>query len=156
MMRLCGCIFQNGGSSWVIRYIYVCQSGLYQNATDRENKLYINQGDLTFTEEAKKYGLNDPGFSIQAYFFDYDRDSDLDMFLINHRHDFENNNLITPRDQIKYDEFSSYQLYQNNGNGTFSRVTQKSGIINYISIKLAGPEINRFGIGAIVSINYGK
>ena len=111
--------------------IYVCRSGLYQNATDRENLLYINQGDLTFSEQAKKYGLNEPGFSIQAYFFDYDRDNDLDMFLINHRHDFENNNLVKPRNEIKYDKFSSDQLYQNNGNGTFTRVTKKAGILNY-------------------------
>lgn len=111
--------------------IYICQSGLYQNSVDRENRLYINQGNLTFIDEAKKYGLNDPGFSIQAYFIDYDRDNDLDMFLINHRHDFENNNLVIPRDQIKYDIFSSDQLYRNNGNGTFSNVTQQSKINNY-------------------------
>lgn len=111
--------------------IYVCRSGLYQNNSDRENKLYINQGDLSFTEEAKKYGLNDPGFSIQAYFFDYDRDNDLDLFLINHRHDFENNNLVIARNSIKYDPLSSDQLYRNNGNGHYTNVTQQSGIINY-------------------------
>jgi len=111
--------------------IYVCRSGLYQHDKDRENLLYINQGDLTFKEEAKKYGLNDAGFSIQAYFFDYDRDNDLDMFLINHRYDFENNNLVTPREQIKYTADRSDQLYQNNGKGHFTNVTQTSGIVNY-------------------------
>ena len=72
--------------------IYVSRSGLYQNPSDRENLLYINNGDLTFTERAVQYGLNDAGFSIQAYFFDFDQDNDLDMYLVNHRYDFENNN----------------------------------------------------------------
>ena len=111
--------------------IYVSRSGLYQNPTDRENLLFINNGDLTFTERASQYGLNDSGFSTQAYFFDYDRDNDLDLFLVNHRYDFENNNTVVPRDSIGYDQFSSDQLYRNNGNGTFSNVTKDAGIINY-------------------------
>src|SRR5581483_3486653 len=48
------------------------------------NLLYINNGDQTFAEQAAEYGLADPGFSTQAAFFDYDKDGDLDMFLINH------------------------------------------------------------------------
>jgi len=111
--------------------IYVSRSGLYRNSADRENQLFINNGDLTFSEEAEKFGLNDPGFSTQAYFLDYDRDNDLDMFLVNHRYDFENNNSVIPRNQISYDKFSSDHLYQNNGNGYFSNVTKESGIINY-------------------------
>lgn len=62
--------------------IYICRSGL-PNATDRTNLLYINNHDLTFTESATAFGLNDSGYSTQASFFDYDRDGDLDMFLIN-------------------------------------------------------------------------
>lgn len=111
--------------------IYLSRSGLYQHDKDRENRLYINNGDLTFSEQAKAYGLNDAGFSIQAYFLDYDKDNDLDLFLINHRYDFENNNLVTPREQIKYDTLSSDQLYRNNGYGCFTKVTEKAGIINY-------------------------
>ena len=110
--------------------IYVSRSGLHQQA-DRENLLYINNGDLTFTEKAKGYGLNDAGFSIQAYFLDYDRDNDLDLFLVNHRYDFENNNTVIARDKVGYDQFSSDQLYRNNADGTFSNVTKASGIINY-------------------------
>jgi len=62
--------------------IYICRSGL-PNSTDRTNLLYINNHDLTFTESAIAFGLNDSGYSTQASFFDYDRDGDLDMFLIN-------------------------------------------------------------------------
>lgn len=50
----------------------------------RRNQLFINKGNLKFSEEAKAYGLDDPGYSTQAAFFDYDRDGDLDMYLMNH------------------------------------------------------------------------
>src|SRR5882672_1497757 len=63
--------------------IYICRSASGSPA-QRFNLLYINNGDLTFTERAAEYGLADPGYSTQAAFFDYDKDGDLDMFLINH------------------------------------------------------------------------
>ena len=47
--------------------------------TNKENELFINQGNLTFSEEAAKWGLNNQGFSTHASFFDYDRDGDLDL-----------------------------------------------------------------------------
>src|SRR6266496_4276612 len=61
--------------------IYICRSadGL---PSRRKNLLFINNGDLTFTEKAAEYGLDNDGFSTQASFFDYDKDGDLDMFLI--------------------------------------------------------------------------
>src|SRR6476469_9905701 len=62
--------------------IYICRSGL-SNPEFRKNLLFINNGDLTFTEKAHEYGLDDAGYSTQASFFDYDKDGDLDMMLIN-------------------------------------------------------------------------
>lgn len=63
--------------------IYVCKT-LYDNHVDlRINELYINNGDLTFTESAEEYGLNDPWRSQQATFIDIDNDNDLDVFLVN-------------------------------------------------------------------------
>ncbi|MCB0688622.1 MAG: VCBS repeat-containing protein, partial [Saprospiraceae bacterium] len=73
------------GDGWLD--IYICRSAA-QNPDSRRNLLFINQtskdGTITFTEEAKKFGLDDPAYSTQAAFFDYDRDGDLDMFLLNH------------------------------------------------------------------------
>lgn len=63
--------------------IYVCKVGEYKTLKST-NQLFINNGDLTFTESAKQVGLNFSGFSTQSTFFDYDRDGDLDMFLMNH------------------------------------------------------------------------
>lgn len=69
--------------------IYVCYSGLRPDSL-RRNQLFINNGAQTpgamptFTERAHEYGLDDSGYSVQATFFDYDRDGDLDCFLINH------------------------------------------------------------------------
>lgn len=69
--------------------IYICRSGLKEDTT-RSNLLYINQGDNTFKEQGEAYGLNDEGTSNQAYFFDFDRDGDLDAYVLNHPIDFEN------------------------------------------------------------------
>ena len=68
--------------------IYVCYSG-HMPAEARINQLFINQGtdaqgSPRFQEQAQQYGLADSAYSTNASFFDYDRDNDLDMFLLNH------------------------------------------------------------------------
>lgn len=109
--------------------IYVCKSGSLQNNDLRKNKLFINKKDNTFKEEAAKYGLDHFGFSVQSYFFDYDQDGDLDMYLVNHRPDFRNNIGINLENQKSIKEYSSDQLFRND-NGTFTNVTQLAGISN--------------------------
>lgn len=109
--------------------IYVCKSGSLTDHQLRENLLFINQGDNTFIEEARKWGLNDAGFGTQAYFFDYDLDDDLDMYLVNHRADFKNNTNTELSIQNKITKHFSDQLYRNDG-GRFVNVTAKSGIAN--------------------------
>ena len=61
--------------------IYVCKSGS-PDAPNRHNELFINNGDLTFTESSRDYGLNVTGLSVQAAFFDFDKDGDLDCYLL--------------------------------------------------------------------------
>lgn len=110
--------------------IYVSKSASLHNNNLRRNKLFVNQKDGTFKEEAKKWGLDDDGFSIQAYFFDYDKDGDLDMYLVNHRSDFRNSiNLdFILSDKDFYPQTSDH-LYRNDGN-IFTDVTIESGLIN--------------------------
>ena len=75
--------------------IYVCRSGNFKKEK-RKNLLYINQGDMTFIEQAEKFGLADTGYSTQAAFFDYDKDGDLDVYLLNHTNVIRDPNNIKP------------------------------------------------------------
>lgn len=62
--------------------IYVCNAGYRKNG-DTKNTLYINNHDLTFTESATEYGLDEDGYTTHAVFFDYDQDGDLDVYILN-------------------------------------------------------------------------
>lgn len=109
--------------------IYVCKSGVPNNQLARKNKLYINQKNGTFLEQAKMYGLDSDAFSTQAYYLDFDRDGDLDIYLLNHRPDFNNNVTVDPKIQSNITSESTDQLFENVG-GTFRNITPKSGILN--------------------------
>ena len=109
--------------------IYVCHAGLDPKL--RANELYINQGlDArgvpTFVEQAAAYGVADSGYSTQAVFFDYDRDGDLDLFVINNSPrpvaSFDLKNTRTVRDALGGD-----RLYRNDG-GHFVDVSAAAGI----------------------------
>lgn len=63
--------------------IYVCNAGIDKWKTQDGNKLFINNHDLTFTEKAKDYGLDEKGYTTHAAFFDYDLDGDLDCYILN-------------------------------------------------------------------------
>jgi hypothetical protein len=101
--------------------IYICKSGVPNNDNLRKNKLFINNKDNTFSERAHEYNLDDPGFSTQAYFLDFDKDGDLDMYLVNHRIDFKNNTLISGKIQRDKSPLTSDKLYKNE-NGKFKNV----------------------------------
>lgn len=117
--------------------IYVCRSGMDPN-DNRSNQLFINNGDLTFTESAAQYGLDDRSASNHANFFDYDLDGDLDVYVMNHPITFKDVNRIRlatvngeqVRDPDPVDEWESDKLYRNNGNGTFTNVSDEAGISN--------------------------
>lgn len=109
--------------------IYICKSSSPNDSEKRSNKLYINEKNNTFTEQAKEWGLDNIGFSVQSYFFDYDRDGDLDMYLVNHRIDFKNNTRISGEIQSQKELESTDYLYRNVGN-YYIDVTNEAGLLS--------------------------
>ncbi len=109
--------------------IYVCQVGKYKNFNGR-NQLFINQGNLTYKEEAYDYGLDFQGFSTQAAFFDYDMDGDLDMYLLNHSvHTSRSYGDVSLR--FDHDSLAGDRLFRNDevdGKRVFHDVTNQAGI----------------------------
>lgn len=111
--------------------IYVCRSA-DDNADKRKNLLFINNGNLTFTESAEAYGLADNGYSTQATFFDYDKDGDLDCFVLNHSVSKYSTG-VTENPEIRNKRLPEYasRLYRNDW-GHFSDVSDETGIISNV------------------------
>jgi enediyne biosynthesis protein E4 len=107
--------------------LYVCYAGPFADPQQRTNELYINNGNNTFTEKAKEYGLDDTGHSVQAAFFDYDRDGDLDVYILTNTTDETGPNIIRPK-RLKGEMINADRLYRNNGNLTYSNVSKDAGI----------------------------
>lgn len=107
--------------------IYVCKNFFLLQDAVRTNKLYINNGDLSFTESAKTYGLDDAGFSIQSTFNDFDNDGDLDMYLINQPMDQYAATLGKPENIAKM-PFSD-KIYRNDGT-RFTDITDEIRLRN--------------------------
>lgn len=125
------------GDDWLD--IYVCTISQISGLTGH-NRLYINRGDLTFDEESASYGLNYSGLSTHSAFFDFDRDGDLDCYLLNH---------------ATHDAYSSYSLNAKylvndtlgdilfrNEHGYFRDASIELGIIR---------AYNGFGLGVAIS-----
>ncbi|MGB5497799.1 MAG: VCBS repeat-containing protein, partial [Maribacter sp.] len=114
--------------------IYVCVSGSAKKS-ERANMLYINNGpstssgQVTFSEKAVEYGLADTRQSMQAAFFDYDKDQDLDLYLLVNTAAYEQKvNNILPR-QLDGTSVNNDRLYRNEGNGKFVDVSKEAGIL---------------------------
>ncbi|HTL07357.1 MAG TPA: VCBS repeat-containing protein [Chitinophagaceae bacterium] len=127
--------------------IYICRSA-DGNARMRKNLLFINNGQLGFTESAAAYGLDNDGFSTQAAFFDYDKDGDLDMFLINHSlQQYTTGAAENPGLRKERKPAFECKLYRNDGSGTaghpvYSDVSEQAGIVS---------NVLTFGLGLAVS-----
>lgn len=123
--------------------IYVCRAFTSGYEDWHKNLLYINNGNSTFTESAKKYGLDDAGYSIQASFFDYDLDGDLDVYVANHPKEFHES-MGLRNDKWKSPNLKeSNHLYRNNGDDTFTDVTKQSGLLSYdFSLGIITADIN--------------
>ena len=105
--------------------LYVCYSGK-GDPEKRRNKLFINNHDLTFTDKATEMGIADPGYSTHASFFDFDRDGDLDLYVLNHN--------VTVIREVEYaaarekrDPYAGDKLYRND-NGRFTDISIQAGI----------------------------
>ena len=106
--------------------IYVCNSGDVKG-DNKENELFINQGDGTFLEKAKEYNLADNGFSTHAAFFDYDKDGDLDVYLLNNSYQAIGSFDLRRNERPKRDARGGDKLMENRG-GRFYDVSEKAGI----------------------------
>ena len=126
--------------------IYVCKSGNYPGYR-RKNQLYINQGSAVgtpprFVESAERYGLADSSFTNQAAFFDYDKDGDLDVYLLTSTNLVRNPNQLTP---IVADGSgpANDKLFRNDSDASGPRFTDVS--------KAAGILHDGFGLGLAVA-----
>lgn len=132
--------------------IYVSNAG-NNEGNNHDNDLYINNGNLTFTERASEFNLAKSGFSTHASFFDYDKDGDLDAYILN--------NSNVPVSSLGYasDRDKKAQDWENvpknvrgvghlllrNDNGKYTDVTEQSGIYG---------SLIAFGLGVLaVDIN---
>lgn len=129
--------------------IYVCNAGNME-ADNHDNELFINNGDLTFTEKAKEYNLAKSGFTIHASFFDYDKDGDLDAYILNNSNIPVNTlGYAEQRDKRAENWENVPEIFRGmgdmllrNDNGYFTDVSEEAGIYG----SLIG-----FGLGVLVS-----
>ena len=119
--------------------IYVCNSGDVVGSR-KKNELYINNGNLTFSEKAREYNLDNDGYSTHAAFFDYDQDGDLDCYILNNS--FRDPAKIELYRKVREQPSAGgHKLMRNDGN-VFTDVTTQAGIY---SSDIA------FGLGVAVS-----
>jgi hypothetical protein len=118
--------------------IYVC--GVDFLTMHGHNVLYINNGDGTFTDRTKQYGLDFAGYSTQAAFFDYDGDGDLDMYLLNHSTHVERTRSEHPQRFPRHPRAGD-RLYRNDG-GHFTDVSDHAHIYG---------GVEGYGLGVVAS-----
>jgi enediyne biosynthesis protein E4 len=135
------------GDGWLDVYL---TSTANHDPSQRKNRLWVSQGaekgkDPTYIEMAEQYGIAEDGQSVNAAFFDYDLDGDLDLYVLN--------NTLNQRMNANY-RFkitdgtapNNDQLYRNNGDGTFTRVTREAGIVfEGFGLGLAMGDVNKDG-----------
>ncbi len=118
--------------------IYVCRGGDPAVYKDASNRLFINKGDGTFVEKAAEMGLDDSFNSTQAAFFDYDRDGDLDVYVLNH-----------PRELFAFTRAELMELFQSGKNESDRLYRNDSGKFVNVSVEM-GINNHAFGLGLAV------
>ena len=124
------------GDGWLD--IYVCNSGDVKG-DNKQNELFINNKDLTFTESAETYGIADRGYTTHAAFFDYDRDGDLDLYILNNSYQAIGSFNLRKNERPNRDPLGGHKLLRNDGNH-FVDVSEQAGI--YGSIIAFGLGVN--------------
>ena len=112
------------GDGWLD--IYVCNSGDVEG-DNKQNELFVNQGNGTFKEMAEAYGLADQGFSTHAVFFDYDKDGDLDVYLLNNSYQAIGTFNKMQNERPVRDPVGGDKLFRNDGE-KFTDVSEAAGI----------------------------
>jgi hypothetical protein len=129
--------------------IYVSNAGNMEG-NNHDNDLYINNGDLTFTENASAYNLAKTGFSTHATFFDYDKDGDLDAYILNNSNIPVSSLGYAEQREVRAQDWEGVpaifkgvgDMLLRNDDGKFTDVSEKSGIYG----SLIG-----FGLGVMIS-----
>jgi len=129
--------------------IYVSNAGNMEG-NNHDNDLYINNGDLTFTEKAAEYNLAKTGFSTHASFFDYDKDGDLDAYILNNSNIPVSSLGYAEQREVRAQDWEGVpeifrgvgDMLLRNDNGKFVDVSEKAGIYG----SLIG-----FGLGVMIS-----
>ncbi|MCB0457869.1 MAG: VCBS repeat-containing protein, partial [Flavobacteriaceae bacterium] len=128
--------------------IYVSNAGNMEGE-NHNNDLYINNGDLTFTEMAKEYNLAETGFTTHASFFDYDLDGDLDVYILNNSNIPVSSLGFAHQRNVRAQDWNVPKMFRGvgdmllrNDNGKFVEVSEEAGIYG----SLIG-----FGLGVMVS-----
>ena len=114
--------------------IYICKSGNC-SSNERKNLLFVNDGmkgknwSGTFTEQAEKYGIANTGWSTQAAFFDYDKDGDLDLYVLNATNEDRQPNRIKENRELDGNSSANDAFYRND-KGKFNEIHTEVGIID--------------------------
>jgi enediyne biosynthesis protein E4 len=135
--------------------IYCCVSHS-NNSAKRKNLLFINdglspspagesRGMVHFTEQGETYGLADTGYATQAAFLDYDKDGDIDMYLLNHRLYSHTANNLQPKD-TSGNSPAADKLYRNDGISP----GQSHPVFHDVS-KEAGIKEDGYGLGLVIT-----
>ncbi|PQB03928.1 VCBS repeat-containing protein [Aureitalea marina] len=128
--------------------IYVSNAGNMEG-DNHNNDLYINNGDLTFTEQAEAYNLAETGFTTHATFFDYDKDGDLDAYILNNSNIPVSSLGYAEQRNVRAQDWNVPKMFRGvgdmllrNDGGVFTEVSEEAGIYG----SLIG-----FGLGVMIS-----
>lgn len=114
--------------------IYVCNAG-NSKGDQQKNELFINNGNSTFTEKAEEYNLADTGITTHAAFFDYDKDGDLDVYILNNSFIPVSSLNYSNKRELRDKDWDVPEILKGGGdkllrndNGKFLDVSETSGI----------------------------